>query len=212
MAALLIGILITVHEFGHLAVAKLTGIPVEVFSIGFGRAILKWKRRETEYRISLVPLGGYIKMVGEDESATPLASSQPYSAGVGYSSKPLWVKVAVIAAGPASNLVLGFILMLTMYLAFGLKFLPPQLAINSDTNAAAAGLKTGDIVVSAAGESIPSYEKLESVLERNLGKHLTLIVLRGGQTVRVEYTVPSESWEIEPLQPAVIDRVRKGSP
>uniref|UniRef100_A0A7C4CE61 Zinc metalloprotease n=1 Tax=candidate division WOR-3 bacterium TaxID=2052148 RepID=A0A7C4CE61_UNCW3 len=212
LAAFFISILITVHEFGHLAVAKLTRIPVEAFSIGFGPVILKFKLAETEYRLSLVPLGGYIKMVGEEETAAAPAPSTPEVNIDGFSTKPLWVKVAVIGAGPLSNLILGFILLLTMYTAFGLKFLSPQIAIQDGTGAAAAGLKTGDLVVQAAGETIPSYERLEAILGQKSGQQIAMTVLRNGQLLTLDYPVPHDEPDIEPLQTAIIDRVRKGSP
>src|SRR5512136_177647 len=108
---LFIGILIIFHEFGHLVAAKLSHIPVEVFSVGFGPVILKKKIGETEYRLSAVPLGGFIKMSGEEEKAGPKpAQAVPAPAG-GYMTKPLGVKIAVIAAGPVSNLILGFLLL-----------------------------------------------------------------------------------------------------
>lgn len=213
LAAFFISVLITVHEFGHLVVAKLARIPVEAFSIGFGPVILKWRAAETEYRISLVPLGGYIKMVGEEELAAPSSSSsEPPAVSEGYSTKPLWVKVAVIGAGPTSNLVLGFLLMFIMYIAFGLKFLAPLIVVTPGSSAAAAGLVTGDLVVQAAGETIPSFEQFEAILRRNAGRHIELDVLRRGELLTLNYPVPAETLDIEPLQPAIIDRVRAGSP
>jgi len=128
LVVLFIGILIIFHEFGHLIAAKLSRIPVEVFSVGFGPVILKKKLGETEYRLSAIPLGGFIKMVGEEEKAGP-APAQPAPAPTGgYMDKPLGVKVAVIASGPVSNLVLGFLILLVLYAAFGLPCTAPVIS------------------------------------------------------------------------------------
>src|SRR5512136_701605 len=144
---LFIGILIIFHEFGHLVAAKISNIPVEVFSVGFGPVILKKKIGETEYRLSAIPLGGFIKMVGEEEKAGP-APEKPVPAPTGgYMDKPLGVKVAVIAAGPVSNLVLGFLMLLVMYLSFGIKYVYPVVEPLPNSAAAALGLQSGDIIV-----------------------------------------------------------------
>lgn len=212
LAAFFIGVLITVHEFGHLLAAKLTRIPVEAFSVGFGPVILKWKHGETEYRVSIVPLGGYIKMAGEEELIAQPTTTLPLTNTAGYSAKPLWVKVLVIAAGPLSNLVLGFVLLLSMYLAFGLKFLPPHLIVQDGSPAALAGMRTGDIVLRVAGETIPSYERFETLLERHVGQRIDIEVLRAEQHLKLHYLVPRETIDVEPLQLPIIDRVRRGSP
>ncbi len=167
LVALFIGVLITFHEFGHLIVAKITHIPVESFSIGFGPVILKRKIGETEYRLSLIPLGGYIKMTGEENPDEG-----------GFSSKPLGVRIAVIAAGPVSNLILGFLLMLVMYLSFGIKYLPPVIDPLPGSHAEAIGLAAGDIVIKADQETIPGFEKLEKLLRLNTGEEIQLTILR----------------------------------
>ncbi len=195
-----VGLLITLHEFGHLLVAKLSHIPVESFSIGFGPVVVKKKVGETEYRLSLIPLGGYIKMMGEEDS----------SAG-GFSDKPLFTRIAVVAAGPFFNLILGFGIMVGMYLVFGLKYVKPIIYPAVNSNAIMAGLEAGDLVLTAANETIPDFERLERVLERNRGREINLKVLRDSRTILVKYLVP-DSLDIEPLVPPVVDRVRSGSP
>jgi regulator of sigma E protease len=198
--AVFIGVLITFHEFGHLIVAKIARIPVESFSIGFGPVILKRKIGETEYRISLVPLGGYIKMIGEED---------PQQGG--FSNQPLGIRVAVIAAGPVSNLMLGFLIMLMIFSIFGIKYLSPVIYPVPNSNAQSAGLMSGDIILCAEKETIPDFETLQKTLEKNIGNDITLKVRRNETTLQLTYHVP-ESLDIEPLLVPVIDRVRAGSP
>lgn len=201
LVALFIGVLVTFHEFGHLIVAKLSRIPVEVFSIGFGPAILKRKWGGTEYRLSVVPLGGYIKMTGEDNPA----------AG-GFNEKPLGVKAAVIASGPVSNLILGFLMLLVMYLAFGVKYVAPVLDPLPESGAARAGIKPGDAVLFAHGETIPSYDRLEEVLDRGAGQPVVMELLRDGSRLTVTYSAPVDSADLNPFVRPVVGRVRQESP
>uniref|UniRef100_A0A7V3UZL1 Zinc metalloprotease n=1 Tax=candidate division WOR-3 bacterium TaxID=2052148 RepID=A0A7V3UZL1_UNCW3 len=197
---LLIGVLITFHEFGHLFVAKLAHIPVESFSVGFGPVIFKKRFQETEYRLSLIPLGGYIKMVGEENPDQG-----------GYSTKPAGVRIAVVAAGPFFNLILGFILIVAMYLNFGVTYLPPVVTPGSATRSARVDLEPGDLILTAVGETIPDFEVLQQVLNKNRGTVIPLKIRRGAQILRLTYPVP-DSLELEPFIPPVIDRVRAGSP
>ncbi|MEO0086028.1 MAG: RIP metalloprotease RseP, partial [candidate division WOR-3 bacterium] len=212
--ALFIGVLITFHEFGHLIAAKLARIPVEVFSVGFGPVLLKKKLGETEYRLSLIPLGGFIKMVGEEEKAGPGAAQPvPIPEGMsGYADKPLGTRVAVIAAGPVSNLVLGFLMLVVMYLAFGIKYVAPFVEPVENSAAARAGIRTGDLLVAAAGETIPTFEHFDLIAERNAGQEIELALRRGAERYTVKYTVPKESADLRPVLLPVVDKVRRRSP
>lgn len=200
LVLILIGVLITFHEFGHLIVAKIAHIPVDSFSIGFGPVLLKKRIGETEYRLSLVPLGGYIKMLGEDNPEQG-----------GYSSKPTGIRIAVVAAGPFFNLILGFVLIVGMYLRFGVTYLPPVVIPKSGTGAEVSGLKLGDCILTAANETVPGFEALEHILMKNRGGTIPLLIRRGSEMMTVYYQVP-DSLELEPFIPPVIGRVRSGSP
>jgi len=198
-----IGVLITFHEFGHLIVAKLSHIPVESFSIGFGPVLLKSKIGETEYRLSLIPLGGYIKMIGEENPEQG-----------GFSDKPLGIRVAVIAAGPVFNLFLGFVMITVMYFIFGLKYLTPIVYPLPNSTAQKAGLQPGDIILFAGKDTIPDFATLERILEKKRNspdRRCQLQVLRGKEKLFINYDVP-DSLDIEPLLVPVVDRVRAGSP
>jgi len=207
---LFIGILVVFHEFGHLVAAKLSHIPVEVFSVGFGPVILKKKLGETEYRLSAIPLGGFIKMVGEEEKAGP-KPEQPVPAPTGgYMDKPLGIKVAVIAAGPVSNFVLGFLILLVLFATFGQPYTAPIVSLNDKSAAFAAGLRPGDMVVAVNGETVPSFDDLDAKLLRNAGNRVRISVLRAGQRLEISMTVPQAY--IDSLVPPVVGSVMPGAP
>ena len=105
-----LGIMVLVHEFGHFAVAKLCGVRVEVFSIGFGKRLFGFKRGDTDYRISLLPLGGYVKMTGENPNEEH--SGEPGK----FTSHPRWQRILIGIAGPAANFILAFALMTGFYM------------------------------------------------------------------------------------------------
>jgi regulator of sigma E protease len=208
--ALFIGILIIFHEFGHLVAAKLSHIPVEVFSVGFGPVILKKKLGETEYRLALVPLGGFIKMVGEEEKAGP-APKQPAPAPAGgYMDKPLGIKVAVIAAGPVSNIVLGFLILLVLFATFGQPYTAPVVSPDERSAAFAAGLRPGDMVVAVDGETVPSFEDLDAKLQQKAGTEVHLSVVRDRQRFAMTMTVPLAY--VDTLIPPVVGSVLAGAP
>jgi regulator of sigma E protease len=208
---LFVSVLIIIHEFGHLIVAKLSRIPVEVFSVGFGPVLIRKKFGETEYRLSLVPLGGFIKMSGEEEAAGPPPEGAP-PPGPGFNDKPFGTRAAVIAAGPVSNLILGFLMLLVMYLGFGVKYMTPAVAPVPGSPAELAGFRTGDLLVAAAGETVPSYERFDAIAAANVGRSIPVSVNRAGARLTFDYTVPAETADLEPLLLPVVGRVRGGSP
>jgi len=210
LVVLFIGILIVFHEFGHLVAAKLSHIPVEVFSVGFGPVILKKKIGGTEYRLSAVPLGGFIKMVGEEEKAGP-APAQPVPAPTGgYMDKPLGVKVAVIAAGPVSNLILGFFLLLVLFAGFGQQYTAPVVSLDQRSAAFVAGLRPGDTIVAVNGETIPSFDDFDARLQADAGRQVTISVRRAGERIEIPLSVPLGY--VDSLIPAVVGGVIPGMP
>jgi len=210
LVVLFIGILIIFHEFGHLVAAKLSHIPVEVFSVGFGPVILKKKIGETEYRLSAIPLGGFIKMVGEEEKAGPKPENAVPAPSGGYMDKPLGVKVAVIAAGPVSNLVLGFLILLVLFAGFGQQYTAPVISLDKNSAAFVAGLRPGDTVVAVNGETIPSFDAFDTRIAKDAGRQVTVSVRRGGTRLDVPMSVPTGY--VDSLIPEVVGAVIPGTP
>ena len=113
-----IGILILIHELGHFIVARWAGVGVERFSIGFGPVLLRWRGKETEYCLSVIPMGGYVKMMGE-ESPIEGGEAQPYDPAKAFSLKPLWVRFLIVFAGPGMNFLLAAVIFMIVLATVG---------------------------------------------------------------------------------------------
>jgi regulator of sigma E protease len=185
---LLLGVLVFIHEFGHFYVAKLCGMKVEVFSIGMGKKILSWKRGETEYALSLFPLGGYVKILGQD----PREEISANEAHRSFQKKPVAQKTAVVLAGPIANLLLAFFVF-TLLFKVGVNSPAAQLVrVLPESPAAVAGFQDGDIVKSMELDNlkvkIRDLGELQEQLHKFVGKEVTLIVERDGQEKTFKYT------------------------
>ncbi len=194
LTLLVITVLVFVHEWGHYWVGVRNGVHAEVFSIGFGPEIWGWtsKRTGTRWRISALPLGGYVKFLGD---------SNPASAGPGddgltqeqrkraFHTQSLAVRAAVVVAGPAANLIFAVILMAGLLMTFGQPYTPPRIVVIELEGAAAqAGMRTGDTVVSIGGQSVDSFEDILSVAQLNPGIALPVTVSRDGHTASLTVT------------------------
>jgi regulator of sigma E protease len=202
VVAVVFAILIFIHELGHLLACKMVGVKVEKFSLGFGPAIVQWKSAETTYMISAVPLGGYIKMEGEDYGST------------GFFAAPLGKKVLVMVLGPSFNLILGFVLMAILYAGFGMRVPAPMVKPLPGSPAEIAGMLPGDLVLTMNGDSIRSFYEMDSLLQKPEIAAVTFAVSRraGGSAQRLNITVlgRQDSLGIDPFYPAVAGGVRKG--
>lgn len=155
--AVVLGIMILVHEFGHFAAAKLFGVRVDVFSIGFGKRLLGFRRGDTDYRISALPLGGYVKMAGEN----PLESRN--GAPDEFTSHPRWQRFVIAIAGPAMNIMLAIALLTGVYMVRYERpmFLDQPAVVGwviENSAAAKAGVEPGDRIVRIDGKKDPSWE------------------------------------------------------
>jgi len=158
--AIVLGFLILIHEFGHFAVAKYFGVKVEVFSIGFGKRLLGVTKGETDYRISAIPLGGYVKMSGENPMDA--RSGEPGE----FLSHPRWQRFLVAIAGPAMNIVLAVALLTGVYMAhyeYAAVVDEPTVVgwVNPDTPAQKAGIQIGDKIVQVDGIDNPNWEQVD---------------------------------------------------
>lgn len=171
----LLGVLILVHELGHFVMAKLFEVKVLRFSLGFGPKLLSWSAGATEYRLSLIPLGGYVRLLGEDPSE-PVAEIDRHRTLFG---KPLWQRYAIVIAGPVFNLVLPIAIYFVNYL--GQRTLPPPAVgtVVPGMPAANAGILPGDRVETVDGKAIRYWEELESKMAASPGKTVRLGIRRG---------------------------------
>lgn len=171
---ILLGILVFVHELGHFLVARACGVRVEVFSLGFGKKILSYKKGDTTYCISIVPLGGYVKMFGE-QSVDP-DSISPEDRKVSYTHKTVWQRIAIVLAGPLMNFF--FAVLVFGFVAYrGEDTRAARLAdVAENSVAATAGIQSHDLVLSVNGEKVRSYEEFQTQLNQNKEKEVTLEV------------------------------------
>ena len=176
-----LGVMIVVHEFGHFAVAKLLGVRVEVFSIGFGKRLFGFRKGDTDYRVAAIPLGGYVKMSGE----TPLdeRTGDPGE----FMSHPRWHRFLIAIAGPAMNIMLA-IGLLTVVFAVHFEYpifwdKPAVIAgIKHDSAAANAGIQAGDRIIRIDGVENPTWEQVYYKVVLSPNQPLNLTIQRGTQT------------------------------
>ncbi|MCD7984026.1 MAG: RIP metalloprotease RseP [Desulfovibrio sp.] len=181
---IVLGGLIFFHELGHFAVARALGMGVSTFSLGFGPKILKYKRGKTEYALSLVPLGGYVALVGEsDEADIPEGFSKEES----FALRPAWQRLLVVAAGPTANIVLAWLLCWGLAFGWGTPVLLPQVgAVTENSPAARAGLRPGDRILSVDGQTVESWEAMSDAIARSDGRPMRLEVERVGPGAAVQ--------------------------
>jgi len=188
-----LGILIFFHGLGHFLVAKHFGVKVLKFSLGFGYKLAGKTFGETEYLISTVPLGGYVKRLGEDSDETE--SRPPHEAARAFNTQHVLKRIAIVAAGPAFNLLLALFLFFGVYVISGVQVRSTEIGqVRQDSPADKAGLRKGDVVVSIEGATIRRWEEIKASVQRHAGKSLVMTVRRGGALVSVTVT-PEEAVE-----------------
>jgi len=181
---LVIGALIFFHELGHFLVAKSMKIGVRVFSLGFGPQLAGFQWGQTGYRLSAIPLGGYVQLVGESQEAE---IPEGFDTQDSFSLRPPWQRMLVVAAGPVFNFVLAVLLYFLIFFFAGQQALLPVVGqVQEDTPAAAAGLQSNDKIVSVNGKAITYWSDLAGVIEKNQGQSLDLRVERGDQLLHFE--------------------------
>ncbi len=186
-AVIVLGLLILVHELGHFLVAKRTGVGVLKFSIGFGPKLVGRRVGGTEYVISAVPLGGFVKMVGED----PEEEVREADRQVAFQCQSIWKRMAIVLAGPGTNLLFAFVAFSLVFMVYGAR-VPSDAAkvggIIDAMPAAKAGLMNGDVITAVDGAPIDKWERLSEAIRSSGGKPLTLTILRQGATITAQVT------------------------
>lgn len=174
IALLILSFLVFFHELGHFIVARICGVKVEVFSIGFGKKLVSWRFGQTEYALSMIPLGGYVKLKGQDDSNPKLKNYEADS----YLSKSPWQRIAILLAGPFFNLFLAFLLYMAVGLLGKASLLPVVGEVKENYPAAQAGIKAGDRILAINGKDIKTWEELDSMIIESQGE-LELQIQRG---------------------------------
>lgn len=198
----LVGAIIVVHEGGHFIVAKLCGVRVEAFSIGFGPRLFGFKIGETEYKVCLLPLGGYVKMTGESPEqnleAPGTRAEIPANDPGAFTNHPRWQRMLIGLAGPTSNILLTFVLM-WVYYAF-INEVPAATVkttsvewVTPGSAAATAGLKAGDLIVAFDNVKNPDWEIVYDHIRLNANQTVPMAVERVGNTLQLSLRVPASA-------------------
>ncbi|PDW04935.1 M50 family metallopeptidase [Candidatus Viridilinea mediisalina] len=181
---LMLGLLVVVHELGHFLTAIRMGIKVEEFGIGFPpRAMVMFERNGVKYTLNWLPLGGFVRFASGDSPDDPL-----YGAGGSLAAAPPWRKIAVMVAGPLMNLFLAMLIFAILFMVMGIPTPTGRQMLGQiypDTPAAAAGMQSGDLLVSLNGRPATSADVISSVAQSNAGRPIEARVLRDGQELRL---------------------------
>jgi len=184
---LLVSSLIFIHESGHFAFAKIFGVKVLTFSIGFGPKIVRIRGKETEYCIGLLPFGGFVKMLEESKRSEPIL---PEERGRTFESQALWKRVVIVLAGPAMNVLFPVALYTSVFLE-QTQFLPPTVGVVEPGRPADGKLQPGDRITSVEGDAVTSYPEVQRILARSADKPVRLGVERDGKAIDVT-VVPAD--------------------
>jgi len=187
-AIVVFGLLIFFHELGHFLISKFVGVKVLRFSLGFGPKLVGKRIGDTEYIISLVPLGGYVKPLGEEPGEEIKEEDKPKA----FNYQSVWKRMMIILAGPVFNLLLAYVIFV-IFLSAKLPIAIPQLSnlratveeVMEDSPAMKAGLKKGDTIVSIDGKTIKGWNEMAEIFSKNPGKELRLKVRRGDRLVDI---------------------------
>jgi regulator of sigma E protease len=186
-AVVVLGFLILIHESGHFFVAKRMGVKVLKFSIGFGPRLFGTKSGDTEYVLSAIPFGGFVKMVGEDPEDEIAEADREFA----FPSKSIAARAAIVLAGPATNIVGAFLLFCLVFISFGVR-MPSEEAkvggLSAGMPAEAAGLKPGDVIKAVDGVAVSNWDELYKAIRSSGGQPLSVDVERDGQRLEMQVT------------------------
>jgi regulator of sigma E protease len=202
----LVGVLVFIHELGHFAAAKLLDVKVLRFSIGYGRPVVRVRLGETDYQIGAFPIGGYVRILGIEETSEPTGPLTPAvptrsDAGRSFASRPLWQRLVIVFAGPVANFILPVIIYFVIYA--GKAQLPAAVIgdVLESSPAARADIKPGDRVLEIDGQAIRYWEEIESAVRAAPGRELRLKISRSGKVFEryvtpIEKTVPERTGRV----------------
>ncbi|MEH8018055.1 sigma E protease regulator RseP [Rheinheimera muenzenbergensis] len=197
-----LGVLITVHEFGHFWVARKNGVLVKRFSIGFGKALLRWRDKQgTEFVIAAIPLGGYVRML--DERIDPVL---PQFKDLAFNHKTVWQRMAIIAAGPAANFIFAVFALWLMYM-LGVQTMRPVVAnVAPQSIAAQAGFKPNQQIVAVNQHAATDISSVNLLLVEQIGRDSITLQLRDMlSTEQTTVTLNTSEWQFDPEKQSVFD-------
>ncbi len=176
-----LGILVFVHEFGHFLLAKKLGVGVLKFSLGFGPKLIGRKIGETIYQIAVFPLGGFVKLVGENPEEEVKEEDRPRS----YSYQPVWKRALIVSAGPFFNFFLAVVLFSTINL-FGIPYFPSKIGeVSPGLPAEKAGLLKGDLILSIDGKEVSKWDQVSKIIRSSQGKELRIKIKRQSEVIEL---------------------------
>jgi regulator of sigma E protease len=192
----LLGPLVFFHELGHYSVARLFGIPAETFSIGFGKELFGWTDRQgTRWKVAWLPLGGYVKFVGDMTPASDPADLEDIPEHLRertFQVRPVWQRFLVVLAGPAANFLLAILIFASFFAAFGIPSTSNRVVqVQTGSAAAAAGIKPGDRILQIGGRSTQSFEDIADVVILGAGERTVAVVQRGSEVLQLPVTIQS---------------------
>jgi regulator of sigma E protease len=204
-----LGPLVFFHELGHYLVARLFGIAAETFSIGFGHELVGWTDRQgTRWKVAWLPLGGYVKFVGDMTPASNPADSDdvpPELHARAFQFRPVWQRFLVVLAGPLTNFLLAILIFASFFTFVGTPLTNAVGAVIANSAAARAGLQPGDRILDVAGHSTPTFNDISNVVSIRPNEAVPLTVKRGNAVRRITVTLGSDMIEQTPGQ-----KVRRG--
>ena len=181
----MLGPLVFFHELGHYLVARLFKIPAEIFSIGFGRELCGWTDRQgTRWKVAWLPLGGYVKFVGDMSPASNPAEFDSIPAELrdkAFQLRPVWQRFLVVLAGPVANFLLAILIFAAFFMTLGAPRTNVVGEVLADTAAAEAGIKAGDKIVAVEGHETPNFDDIRSIVMLRPGETVTIRVERGAR-------------------------------
>jgi regulator of sigma E protease len=180
---IVLGVLIFFHELGHFLVAKLLGVRVEAFSLGFPPKLLHKKIGDTDYRLSVIPLGGYVKLLGENPSDEVPPELVPYS----FLHHPLWHRVLIVLSGPVFNLIFAVLALFLVFTFSGIPYLTTEIgSVMQHSPAAQAGLQKGDRVLTVGSQPVQRWDELSRLIRHSGDQRVALTIKRGDQVLKAE--------------------------
>jgi regulator of sigma E protease len=202
----ILGALILLHELGHFVLAKRAGIKVEEFGLGFPPRLFAIRRGETEYSLNLIPLGGFVRMLGEEDPSAPRS----------FAAAPRGWRIAILAAGATMNIIVAVLLFTSAYAAGWPAVTESEVIITQilpNSPAALAGLQSGDVIQSLGGETIQRTDQLQSAIGRHLGQPTSIGIVRQNNQMTLQLT-PRATWPPDqgPIGIAIEDHPLKVEP